>query len=69
MEEQITAIWVGPTGNNSILGSVETNEEKQMSKTQFDYFKFLGLADAIKKVEKFKPEITDFKRESKKSKK
>ena len=47
MEEQIKVIWVGPTGVNR-LGTVTRGEEKEMSISDYDYFKSLSLIEDIK---------------------
>ena len=53
MEEQnVKCIWVGPSGVNPILGSVVHGEDKDLSKSDFEYFLSRGLVQLPKRDEK-----------------
>ena len=53
MEEEIAVIWIGPSGDNPVLGTVITGNEMILSKDNFEYFHPLKLVKkAPKKEEK-----------------
>ena len=56
-EEKIAAVWVGPNGTNSVLGTVTRNGKMDLSESDFEYFHSLNL---VKKAPK-KTSETDVK--------